>query len=101
MICSHCQKPIDLDEGAIIEWLSNDLEALSETIRAAHRECEYAQTQDLISSGLEDHWLPLKHLPLFLEIALEMKWDSAVVAIENFYTYLQQLKKIEVKNEND
>lgn len=100
MICSHCQKPIDLDEGAIIEWLSNDLEALSETIRAAHQECEYAQTQDLIGEGLEDHWLPLKHLPLFLEIALEMKWDSASLAIENFYHYLTQLKT-EVQHEND
>ncbi len=100
MICSYCQESIDLDEGAIIEWLSNDLEALSETIRAAHRECEYAQTQDLIGEGLEDHWLPLKHLPLFLEIALEMKWDSASLAIQNFYHYLTQLKT-EVQHEND
>ena len=99
MICSHCRKPIDLDEGAIIEWLSNDIEALSETIRAAHRSCEYAQIQDLLGDGLEDHWLPLKHLPMFLEIALDMKWDSAAVAIEYFYDHLKQLK--EVQHEND
>ena len=48
MICSHCRKPIDLEEGAIIEWLSNDIEALSETIRASHRDCEYSQTNDSI-----------------------------------------------------
>jgi len=100
MICEHCQNPINLDEGAILEWLSNHIESLSETIRASHRDCEYSQTQDLIGEGLEDHWLPLKHLPLFLEIALEMKWDSAVTAIEHFYQYLQQVKT-EVHNEND
>ena len=99
MICSHCRQPIDLDEGAILEWLSNQMESLSETIRASHKECDYSHTQDLLDSGLEDHWLPLKHLPLFLEIALEMKWDSAVVAIEHFYNYIKQLK--EVQNENN
>ncbi len=99
MICSHCNQPIDLDEGAILEWLSNQMESLSETIRASHKECDYSHTQDLLATGLEDHWLPLKHLPLFLEIALEMKWDSAVVAIEHFYNYIKQLK--EVQDEND
>ena len=99
MICSHCQKPINLDEGAILEWLSNQIESLSETIRATHRECEYSSTKDLLGEGLEDHWLPLEHLPLFLEIALEMKWDSAALAIEQFYNYLKQVT--EVQNEND
>jgi hypothetical protein len=97
MICSHCGHP--LDERSILEWLSNGVESLSETIRAAHKDCEYSSTQDLLGEGLEDHWLPLDHLPLFLDIALEMKWDSAALAIENFYIYLQQLK--EVQNENN
>lgn len=94
MICSECGEQLYVNKASIIEWLSTeDGLALADTIRIVHSDCEYSKSRDLLSENHFDHWLPLQHIPMFLEIALEMDWDDAVIAISSFNDYINQVQQ--------
>jgi len=68
-----------LDQQSIVEWLalSNGVNLVS-SIRLAHRDCCYYNTQfnELELENLFDRWLPLAELQELIPMALDMPWDN-------------------------
>ena len=93
MKCESCWEDITSKENIIVEWLAlaNGV-CLVHSIRVAHKECAYYDTQKdkLTQENLYDRWLPLNDLESLMSLALDMSWDNKFDAELHFKEILQK-----------
>jgi len=95
MTCEHCG--LDIRGNGVVEWLAtNRGVCLQHTIRITHKKCEYYSTKKdfMEKRNLYDRTFDLDDLIKYMDIAMEMEWDSRFLAYDKITKIIDNHRRL-------